>query len=86
MIADLEQRCQKSPVTNGRGGTYSKPIGGGRAPKNESSDLVVPSNREGAGGFSKRREREREAEDDDRDEKQKRRVLHDLKQRALDDE
>ena len=31
-------------------------------------------------------EREREAEDDDRDEKQKRRVLHDWKQRALDDE
>ena len=48
-------------------------------------DAVTLSNREGAGGFSKRREREREAEDNDRDEKQKRRVLHDWEQRALDD-
>ena len=58
----------------------------GRAPENKSSDVVTLSNREGAGGFSKRREREREAEDDDCDGKQKRRVLHDLEQRALDDE
>ena len=72
MIANLEQRCQKSPVTNGRGGTYSDPIGGGRAPKNKTSDIVIPSNGEGAGGFSKqKRERERASKnDDDRDEKQ----------------
>ena len=61
MIADLERRCQKSLLTNGRGRTHSEPIGGGRAPKNKSSDVVTLSNREGAGGFSKqRRERERE--------------------------
>ena len=73
MIVNLEQRCQKSPLTNGRGRTHSKPIGGGRAPKNKSSDVVTLSNREGTGGFSKRRrERERAMEDDDRDGKQKR--------------
>ena len=61
MFADLEQSLPKSPLTNGRGRTHSEPIGGGRAPKNKSSDVVTLSNREGAGGFSKRkRERERE--------------------------
>ena len=51
---------KKSPLMNGRGGTHSEPIGGGRAPKNKSSDVIL-SNWEGAGGFSKqRRERERE--------------------------
>ena len=77
---------QKRPSENGRGRTHSHPIREGRAPENKSSDAVTLSNREGAGGFSKRREREREAEDNDRDRKQKRRVLRDLEQRALDDE
>ena len=58
----------------------------GRAPENKSSDVVTLSNREGAGGFSKRRERETEDNDDDCDKKQKRRVLRDSEQRALDDE
>ena len=77
---------RKRPPVNRRGRTHSHPIREGRAPENKSSDAVTSSNREGAGGFSKRRERETEDNDDDRDEKQKRRVLHDLEQRALDDE
>ena len=72
MFANLEQSLSKIPVTNGRGGTHSEPIGGGRAPKNKSLDVVTLSNWEGAGGFSKQRERERTAEDDDRDERQQR--------------
>ena len=60
-FADSGQSLLKSPLVNGRGRTHSEPIGGGRAPKNKSSDVVTLSNREGAGGFSKRkRERERE--------------------------
>ena len=69
MIADSERRCQKSPVTNGRRRTRSEPIGGERAPKNESSEFVISSNWEGASGFLKRkREGERAEKDDDRDE------------------
>ena len=60
---------QKRPPANGRGRTHSHPIREGRAPKNKSSDAVTLSNREGAGGFSKRK-RERAAKDDD-DGKQK---------------
>ena len=73
MFADSEQSLPKSPLTNGRGRTHSEPIGGGRAPKNKSSDVVTISNREGAGCFLKRkRERERATkDDDDRDGKQK---------------
>ena len=73
MFADSERSLPKSPLTNGQGRTHSEPIGGGRAPKNKSSDVVTLSNREGAGGFSKqKRERERAAkDDDDRDGKQK---------------
>ena len=59
MFADSERSLPKSPLTNGRGRTHSEPIGGGRAPKNKSSD-VVTSNWEGAGGFSKQK-RERES-------------------------
>ena len=77
---------QKSPPANGRGRTHNNPMREGRAPENKSSDVVTLSNREGAGGFSKRRERETKDDDDHRDEKQKRRVLRDSIQRALDDE
>ena len=70
-FADLEQSLSKSPLINGRGRTHSDPTEGGRAPKNDYDDVVAISNREGAGGFSKRkRERERAAKDDD-DGKQK---------------
>ena len=58
-FADSGQSLLKSPLVNGRGRTHSEPIGGGRAPKNKSSDVVTLSKREGAGGFSKRK-RERE--------------------------
>ena len=52
---------RKSPPANGRGRTHNNPMREGRAPENKSSDVVTLSNREGAGGFSKRRrERERE--------------------------
>ena len=64
MFADLERSLPKSPPANGRGRTHSEPIGGGRAPKNKSSDVVTLSNWEGAGGFSKQK-RERAAKDDD---------------------
>ena len=50
---------QNRPSENGRGRTHSHPMREGRAPENKSSDAVTLSNREGAGGFSKRRERER---------------------------
>ena len=58
-FADLERSLSKSLLINGRGRTHSDPIGGGRAPKNKYSNVVTISNREGAGGFLKRR-RERE--------------------------
>ena len=70
-FADSERSLSKSPLINGRGRTHSDPIEGGRAPKNDYDDIVAISNREGAGGFSKRkRERERAAKADD-DGKQK---------------
>ena len=70
MFANFERGLPKRLLTNGRGRTHSEPIGGGRAPKNKSSDVVTLSNCEGAGGFSKRkRERERAAKDDDRKQK-----------------
>ena len=50
---------RKSPPANGRGRTHNNPMREGRAPENKSSDVVTLSNREGAGGFLKRRERER---------------------------
>ena len=77
MFANLEQSLPKSPLTNGRTRTHSEPIGGGRAPKNKSSDVVTLPNGEGAGGFSKqKRERERAAkDDDDHDKEQKGRLL-----------
>ena len=49
---------RKRPLVNGRGRTHSHPMREGRAPENKSSDAVTLSNREGAAGFSKRRERE----------------------------
>ena len=61
---------KKGPPANRRGRTHKRREG--RAPENKSSEAVTSSNREGAGGFLKRkRERERAAKDDDCDGEQK---------------
>ena len=57
-FADEKQSLSKKSAANGRGRTHNNPMREGRAPENKSSDVVTLSNREGAGGFSKRRERE----------------------------